>query len=129
MSLETMSPNPVWDADSYPDAVETLRRRREEIVVKVWGADWCGDCRAALPDFAAALDAAGIEEEQIEQYVIEKESDGSKTGPKVDEYGIERMPTIVIERDGKEVARFVESEPEPAVVYLAKQLDAPQTAT
>ena len=129
MSLETMEPNPVLDDESYPDAVATLNRLRDDVVVKVWGADWCGDCRAVLPDFAAALDAAGLEEDRIEQFAVEKADDGSKTGPQVEEYGIEYIPTIVIERDGREVARFVESEPEPAIVFLAKQLDAPQTPT
>ena len=129
MTLETMEPNPVWDAESYPDAIDTVARLDEELAVNVWGADWCGDCRAVLPDFAAALDAAGLEEDRIEQFAVEKADDGSKTGPQVEEYGIEYIPTIVIERDGREVARFVESEPEPAIVFLAKQLDAPQTPT
>lgn len=129
MPLETMEPNPVWDAESYPDAIDTLERLEDELKITVWGADWCGDCRAVLPDFAAALDAAGITDERITQYAVEKAEDGSKRGPKVDEYDVEYIPTIVIERDGVEVARFVESEPEPAVVFLAKQLDAPQTPT
>ena len=129
MSLETMEPNPVWDEQSYSDAVATLERLRDEVVVKVWGADWCGDCRAVLPDVAAALDAAGVDEERIAQYAVEKAEDGSKRGPKVEAYGIEYIPTVVIERDGIEVARFVESEPEPAIVHLATQLGAPQTPT
>jgi thiol-disulfide isomerase/thioredoxin len=129
MSLETMDPNPVWDADAYPEAVSTFERLRDELEVSIWGADWCGDCRAVLPDFAAALDAADIPDEQVEVFAVEKSEDGTKTGPQVEEYDIERIPTIVIERENREVARFVESEPEPAVVVLADQLDAPQTAT
>jgi len=129
MPLETMEPNPVWDAESYPDAIDTLERLEDELKITVWGADWCGDCRTVLPDFAAALDAAGITDERITQYAVEKAEDGSKRGPQVEEYGVEYIPTIVIERDGVEVARFVESEPEPAVVFLTKQLDAPQTPT
>ena len=129
MSLETMSPNPVWDADSYPDAVGTIERLSEELEITVWGADWCGDCRAVLPDFAAALDAAEVPNERIEVYAVERADDGTKTGPGVEEYGIERIPTIVIERNGIEAARFVETEPEPAVVFLAEQLVAPQTPT
>ena len=129
MSLETMDPNPVWDADAYPEAVSTFERLRDELEVWIWGADWCGDCRAVLPDFAAALDAADIPDEQVEEFAVEKSDDGTKTGPEVEEYDIERIPTIVIERNGIEAARFVETEPEPAVVFLAEQLDAPQTPT
>lgn len=121
MELETMRPNPVWDADSYDDAVAVFESRADDIVVKVWGGDWCKDCRSQLPDFGAALDAAGVE--NVEHYPVEKQDDGSKTGPKVEEYGIELIPTVVVEDTrGEELARFVEEEDVPIVVYLAEQL-------
>ncbi|MFB6169664.1 MAG: thioredoxin [Haloarculaceae archaeon] len=119
MELETMEPNPVWDADSYADAVDVLGA--DEYVFKVWGGDWCKDCRAQLPDFAAALDAAGVPAERIEQYPVEKE-DGEKVGPKVEEYDVEFIPTIVVERDGEELVRYVEEEDRPAAVWLAERL-------
>jgi thioredoxin 1 len=123
MELETMRPNPVWDADSYEDAVDTFEALADDIVVKVWGGDWCKDCRSQLPDFGAALDAAGVE--NVEHYPVEKEDDGSKTGPNVEEYGIELIPTVVVEdaETGEELARFVEEEDAPIAVYLAEQLD------
>jgi hypothetical protein len=71
-----------------------------------------------LPDFAAALDAAGVPDERIEEYAVDQD----KQGPGVKEYGIEYIPTVVVERDGEELARFVESEPVPAAVYLADQV-------
>ncbi|WP_435194744.1 thioredoxin [Natronomonas sp. EA1] len=122
MELETMRPNPVFDADSYDDAVQAFAAVADEIEVKVWGGDWCKDCRSQLPDFAAGLDAAGVPAERIHHYPVEKNDDGSKSGPKVEEYGIELIPTVVVERDGEEVARFVEDEPEPILVYLAERL-------
>ena len=123
MELETMRPNPVWDADSYEDAVATFEALADDIVVKVWGGDWCKDCRSQLPDFGAALDAAGVE--NVEHYPVEKEEDGSKTGPQVEEYGIELIPTVVVEdaETGEELARFVEEEDLPIAVYLAEQLE------
>ena len=129
MNLETLSPNPVWDPASYGDTLGTFERLREELTIRVWAADWCRDCRVVLPDFAAALDAAGVPDERVEQYAVEKADDGSKTGPKVEEYEIASIPTIVIEREGREVARFVETEPRPAVVFLAEQLEAPEIST
>jgi hypothetical protein len=118
--LETMEPNPVWDDSSYEDAVERLSE--EGLAFRVWGGDWCGDCRGQLPDFAAALDAAGVPGDRIHHYPVEKEDDGSKVGPGVEEYGVEFIPTVVVERDGEEVARFVEEEPVPIAVYLADRL-------
>jgi thiol-disulfide isomerase/thioredoxin len=118
--LETMRPNPAWSADAYEDTVEALSA--DGLVFRIWGGDWCGDCRGQLPDFGAALDAAGVPDDRIHHYPVEKEADGSKTGPRVDEYGIELIPTVVVERDGDEVARFVEEENVPIAVYLADRL-------
>jgi thiol-disulfide isomerase/thioredoxin len=121
--LATMEPNPAWDAASYDDAVETLAV--EGLTYRVWGGDWCKDCRAQLPDFGAALAAAAVPDDCIHHYPVEKLDDGSKEGPMVEEYGIERIPTVVVERDGEEVARYVEDADVPVAVYLAERLDAP----
>jgi thiol-disulfide isomerase/thioredoxin len=119
MSLETMEPNPVWVEDAYADSVSVLEQYREDVVFKIWGGDWCKDCRAQLPDFGAALDAAGIPPE----HVVHHELDEDKRGPGVDEYGIEYIPTVVVEHEGREIARFVEDEPVPIAVYLADGIE------
>jgi thiol-disulfide isomerase/thioredoxin len=124
MELETMRPNPAWDAQSYEDAVATFEAVADDVVVKVWGGDWCPDCRSQLPDFGAAMEAAGVE--AIEHYPVEKADDGSKTGPNVEAYGVELIPTVVVEdrETGRELARFVEEAKAPIVVHLADQLEA-----
>jgi thioredoxin-like negative regulator of GroEL len=111
-----MEPNPAWDAVAHEETVEALSE--EGLVFKIWGADWCGDCRKQLPDFAAALDAAGVPGERIEQFPVDRD----KEGPGVEAYGVEFIPTVVVERDGAEVARFVEAEPVSIAVFLADQL-------
>lgn len=121
MQLETMRPNPAWDPASHEDAVETLSE--DDLEFSVWAGDWCPDCRRQLPDFAAALQAAGVSGDQIEHYPVEKADDGSKTGPQVDEYGIELIPTVVVERDGEELTRFVETEQAPLVPYVADRIE------
>lgn len=119
MALETMEPNPVWTEDAHEETVETLREFDDETVTyTIWGADWCKDCRSQLPDFGAALDAAGIEADRIEHVAVDRD----KQGPGVEEYGIEFIPTVVVERGGEEVVRFVEEEDVPIAVYLAEQL-------
>lgn len=127
MKLSTMEPNTTWDAASYEETVDAWAAVSDDITVKVWGGDWCVDCRNQLPDFAAALDAAGVPEDAIEHYPVEKEDDGSKVGPGVDEYDIEYIPTVVVERDGEEIARFVEEEAQPIAVWLAERLEAEAT--
>jgi len=120
--LETMEPDPAWDAAAHGAAVDTLAAWAGAVTFRIWGGDWCGDCRGQLPQFGAALAAAGVPDDRIEHYPVEKEADGSKTGPGVEAYGIELIPTVVVERDGEELARFVESEPVPIAEYLAGQL-------
>ncbi|WP_254534665.1 thioredoxin [Halomarina litorea] len=120
MQLETMSPNPVWTAGAYEDTVETLREH-DDVTYKVWGGDWCKDCRKQLPDFAAALDAADVSDDRIEHFPVEKE-DGEKVGPGVEEYGIEFIPTVVVERAGEEQLRFVEDADVPIAVFVAEHL-------
>ncbi|MFB6217931.1 MAG: TlpA family protein disulfide reductase, partial [Halobacteriaceae archaeon] len=118
-NLETMEPTPTFDETAFADTVAAFEAIADDIVVRVWGGDWCKDCRAVLPDFAAALDAAGVSDDRVLTYPTEKRDDGSKAGPLVEEYGIEYIPTIVVERGspgdaaGEELARFVESEPAP----------------
>ncbi|EMA35111.1 thioredoxin domain-containing protein [Halobiforma nitratireducens] len=120
MSLETLTPNPTWDAASYEDAVDTLEAHNDALVYRVWGGDWCKDCRKLLPDLGAALEAAGIPDDRIEEIEVDQD----KQGPGVDEYGIEYIPTVVVETDdGEEVTRFVEAEELPPAVWLAERID------
>ncbi|OLZ41214.1 thioredoxin [Natrinema saccharevitans] len=121
MSLETMRPNPTWDAASYEEAVETLAAHNDELVYKVWGGDWCKDCRALLPDFGAALEAAEVPDDRIEEINVDED----KQGPGVEAYDIEYIPTIVVENDdGEEIVRFVEEEDVPPAVWLASEIES-----
>ena len=119
-----MRPNPVWDAESHGDAVAVLESVADDVVVKLWGGDWCTDCRSQLPDFGAALDAAGVE--AVEHYPVKTADDGSKIGPDVEAYDIELIPTVVVEdrATGAELARFVEEADVPIAVSLARDLQA-----
>lgn len=120
MQLDTMRPAETADVD--PAVIETFRTVAADLVIHVWGGDWCGDCQDQLPQFAAVLEAAGIDPAETNHYPVEKDEDGSKIGPQVDAYAIAYIPTIVIEYAGHEIARFVESAPEPAAAVLADQL-------
>jgi len=116
MSLETMDPADAW---SGSDDVRTALGR-DGLTYLVWGADWCGDCQGQLPAFAAALDAAGVPDDRIEQFPVGDD----KQGEGVDEYGIEFIPTVVVERQEEEIARFVEEVPVSIAEYLAERIVA-----
>lgn len=107
-------------ADIDPDVAAALGT--EGLTYKVWGGDWCPDCTQQLPQFAAALDAAGVSADRIEQFPVEK-VDGEKQGPGMDEYGVEYIPTVIVfDGEGDELARFVESADTDIATYLAREL-------
>ncbi len=118
MALETMSP--AADATPAPAVIDQFERLADEVTITVWGADWCVDCQRVLPALAAVLKAASVPTERVTAIAVDRE----KRGPGVDAYDIEYIPTIVIERDGTELARFVESAGRPVGEVLAEQLAA-----
>ena len=131
--METTKPNPTWDAEAHSETVDVMEAAVGEVTYRIWGADWCGDCRAALPDFFAALEAAGVPDDEIEVYEVDENKDAEL----VEAYDVTLIPTIVVERsstgdrtqsdnvveqDGEEIARFEESEDRPAAQFVAEHL-------
>ena len=117
--LRTMEPATDWDRAAHESAVETLSDER--LTFHVWGGDWCPDCREQLPALAAALDAAGVPDERLTVYPVERTNDG-KTGPKMDAFDVDLIPTVVVRRDGTECARIVERAPLSLPVALAHEI-------
>jgi len=122
MTLDSMTPADDWDESAHENTVKTLASLDPSTTFRVWGADWCPDCTGQLPGFAAALDAAGVSDDRIHVYPVEREN-GTKHGEKLDEYDVSLIPTVVVEdADGDELTRFVEDEDEPIADYLASEL-------
>ncbi|MFC7070304.1 thioredoxin family protein [Halobaculum lipolyticum] len=118
-TLSTMEPGDGFDADANADVVAALGD--DDLTYKVWGGDWCPDCTGQLPQFAAALAAAGVPGDRVEQFPVEK-VDGEKRGPGMEEYGVTHIPTVIVSRSGEEVARFVESADTDIATFLAREL-------
>jgi thiol-disulfide isomerase/thioredoxin len=117
MTLELMQPTPTWDAEAHADTVAAFESLAADpdATITVWCRDNCPDCRRELPDFAAAVEAAGFPNDRLRQVPVDDVNEGALT----DAYGVQRIPTIVVEHDGREVARFVEEAALPAAQYLA----------
>ncbi|WP_144798921.1 TlpA family protein disulfide reductase [Halorubrum depositum] len=123
MTLETLAPDEAGatDGDALDDEV-LAALGAGDYRFKVWGGDWCGDCQRQLPAFAAALDAAGVPDDRIEDFPVTKGPNG-KEGEAVEAYGIELIPTVVVESaDGEELARFVEEADVSIAEFLAREL-------
>ncbi|QAU11829.1 thioredoxin [Halorubrum sp. BOL3-1] len=121
MTLETLAPAADVDADAFDEAVLDALAA-DEYVFKVWGGDWCGDCQRQLPEFGAALAAAGVPDDRVEAFPVTKGPSG-KEGELVDEYDVELIPTVVVESaDSEELVRFVEEEDISIAAFLARRL-------
>jgi thiol-disulfide isomerase/thioredoxin len=75
--------------------------------VLVFYGPWCGDSRRQVPVFVKIVEKAGIPGGQIRYYAVDrsKRSRDGLTG----QYGIEKVPTFIFLREGKEIGRVVES--------------------
>jgi thiol-disulfide isomerase/thioredoxin len=120
MTLTSLQPDPAWDPEAYEPTVDAFAELAadDDAEIHVWGGDWCGDCRAELPELGAVLEAAAFPDDRLHVHPVDRE----KGGDLVDEYDVALVPTVVVERGDEELARFVESEPLPAPVTLAEEL-------
>ena len=79
-----------------------LRKRRDKsqgvgLLVDVW-APWCGPCKSMAPNFAAA--AARLEPD-VQLLKLNSDTEQAAAG----ELRIQSIPTLILFRDGQEVAR------------------------
>ncbi|MGQ3052800.1 MAG: thioredoxin family protein [Roseateles sp.] len=85
-----------------------------------FGANWCGICQAAQPSIGNALAAARTARGPLRHLKIE---DG-RGRPLGRSFGIKLWPTLVMLRDGREVARVVRPGSAQAVTDALARLDA-----
>ena len=71
---------------------------------------WCGDSKREVPRILKILDTAGFPEEKLTLVALDKRKESYKTSPGGEEKGldIQRVPTLVLIKQGKEVNRIVE---------------------
>jgi len=71
---------------------------KQMVTVKKFSAAWCGPCRALAP----------VMNEVKTQFtnVVFEDYDVDEAYNEATKYGIRSVPTVIIERDGKEVERF-----------------------
>jgi thiol-disulfide isomerase/thioredoxin len=78
---------------------------------------WCGDSHREVPRFFKILEATGFPDSKLTMIAVNRkyESPGGEEGP----YNIQRVPTIIVKKYGKEIGKIIER---PNTGYLERDL-------
>ena len=114
----------LWFTPNYNDyktdkeVVEKLKPLLNNITIKAFMGTWCGDSQEQTPVFYKILDEADFNYANLEFIAVDR----SKSTPDnlQEGFNIERVPTFIFYKEGKEIGRFVEYPRETVEVDLLK---------
>lgn len=101
-----------------PATVESLKPLLENVKIKVFMGTWCGDSQDQTPVLYKILDSTNFNFDELQLITVNK----NKKTPDSLEVGldIERVPTFIFYKEGKEIGRFVEYPRESVEVDMLK---------
>lgn len=77
---------------------------------------WCGDSHREIPRLFKILDYLAYDPDELKIIAVDRKKEGLKN--EVEGLNIERVPTIIIYRNGEEVGRIIESTKESLEVDM-----------
>lgn len=87
--------------------IEMIRQAHTGVHVLVFMGTWCSDSKREVPRFLRIVDGSGMTAADVDLYGLDrkkKSPDGLE-----EKYAIERVPTFIFLRKGKEIGRIVET--------------------
>ena len=104
-----------WESYSAPTYMPNLKRANEisEVATDngvdfiIFSGSWCSDSETELPKIYKLITGAGIFPDKIFLYGVDRQKDEPSGVAK--EYKIEKVPTLVLEVEGEEIGRIVET--------------------
>lgn len=101
-----------WFTENYnlyeidTEVLSSLKPLLKEISIKAFMGTWCGDSQEQTPVFYKILDAAEYNFNKLEMVTVNR----SKSTPDnlQEGFNIERVPTFIFYKEGKEIGRIVE---------------------
>jgi len=95
--------------DAYevdPETIENIKPLLKEITIKVFMGTWCSDSQDQTPSLYKILDTADFNYDNLELVAVNEDK---KTPDNLEKgLNIERVPTFIFYKKGKEIGRFVE---------------------
>lgn len=87
-------------------AVEAFKKKGSQIQMVIFGGTWCEDTQNLLPQFYRLADNANYPDSSITLIGVDR---NKKTLDNLsDAFHITNVPTFIVMKDGKEIARVVE---------------------
>jgi hypothetical protein len=98
------------------EAVNSLKYHLEDIGFTIVLGTWCSDSKTQVPRFIRLLDVLKYDVEQVKFIAVDR----SKTAPGIPmaDLKIEKVPTIIVKRDNKEIGRITETPAETLEIDL-----------
>lgn len=87
--------------------INKIKKKIEGLKITIILGTWCKDSKKQVPRFFKILDELNFKEENLT--IIGVDSKKQAYVLDVQEYKIERVPTFIFYRDGKEVGRIIET--------------------
>ena len=99
-------------------AMETIKNNISNYEILIFMGTWCGDSKREVPKLLKILDEVGYDFSNLTMVGVNR----NKTTPENHEkdWNLDRVPTIIFIKDGKEINRFVEYPEETIEADIAK---------
>ncbi len=93
-----------------------------DVKVKLFLGTWCGDSKRLVPAFIKLWEELGLSMDQLDIIAVHNGADAYKQSPdrQDEKYTVHRVPTLIFEKSGTEVARMVEEPVTSLVIDVAQ---------
>lgn len=88
------------------EAMTTIKNNISDYEIVAFMGTWCPDSRREVPKIFKILDESGYDMSKLTFYGVNRQK--TTTGNIEKEFDLNRVPTVIFLKDGKEVNRFVE---------------------
>lgn len=88
------------------EAMATIKENISDYEIVAFMGTWCPDSRRETPKVFKILDEAGYDMSKLTFYGVNRQKTTTNNIEK--EFNLNRVPTVIFMKDGKEVNRFVE---------------------
>lgn len=98
--------------ESYnPDAsiIAKLKTLLDDVTITIVMGSWCGDSQEQLPKFYKIINLLNFDENKILLIAVDRRKHARQYDDLVQSLNIERIPTFIFYKNGKELGRIVET--------------------